>query len=97
MNRFTRFTHRWLLFIGLFAVASLLTIQHDANGQGDKEVGFRFRLSEVRRDTPPTPTPAITAPPSSPIPPDATQTLINRSPPSPTIPDAKEHFAIRDR
>src|SRR5262245_1117828 len=97
MNRFTRFTHRWLLFIGLFAVASLLTIQHDANGQGDKEVGFRFRLSEVRRDTPPTPTPAITAPPSSPLPDDATQNLLKRLTPFATIPDDKKDFAIRER
>src|SRR5262245_36537884 len=97
MNRFTRFTHRWLLFIGLFAVASLLTIQHDANGQGDKEKGFRFRLSEVRKDAPPTPTPIITAPLSSPLPDDATQNLLKRLTPFATIPDDKKDFAIRER
>jgi uncharacterized protein YfaS (alpha-2-macroglobulin family) len=75
-----------------------LTIQHLVNGQSDdQEKGFRFRLSEVRKDAPPSPTPTISAAPASPLPDDATQSLLKRLPAITNADDDRKDFAIRER
>src|SRR6266542_2230380 len=97
MNRFSRFPLRWSLFIGLFILTFSLTIRHIVNGQGDGEKGFRLRLSEGRKNAPPSPTPTIAAPPSSQLPDDATQNLLKRLPAITAAADDKKDFAIRER
>src|SRR5262245_8227021 len=97
MNRFSRFSLRWLLFIGLFILTFSLTIQHIVNGQGDGEKEFRLRLSEGRKNAPPQPTPTIAAPPSSTLPDDATQNLLKRLPAITGAASDKKEFAVRER
>jgi alpha-2-macroglobulin len=97
MNRFARFAPRWSLFIGLFVLTFSLMIQHIVNGQDDKEEGFQFRLSELRKNAPPSPTPTIAAPPSSTLPDDATRNLLKRLPAIAGAAGDKKEFAIRER
>src|SRR5262245_2618140 len=97
MNRFSRFPLRWSLFIGLFILTCSLTIQHVVNGQGDKEKGFRFRLSEERKSATPSPILTIAAPPSSRLPDDATQNLLKRLPAISVAAGDKKDFAVRER
>jgi len=72
-------------------------IQHIVNGQDDKEEGFRFRLSEGRKNAPPSPTPTIGAPPSSKLPDDATRNLLKRLPAIAVAAGDKKEFALRER
>jgi alpha-2-macroglobulin len=97
MNRFARFAPRWSLFIGLFVLTFSLMIQHIVNGQDDKEEGFQFRLSELRKNAPPSPTPTIAAPPSSILLDGATRNLLKRLPAIVVAEGDQKEFALRER
>jgi uncharacterized protein YfaS (alpha-2-macroglobulin family) len=86
-----------LLFVGLFILTFSLMIQHIVNGQDDGEKGFRLRLSEGRKNAPPSPTPTIAATPSSTLPDDATQNLLRRLPAITGAASDKKEFALRER
>src|SRR5262245_37117835 len=95
MSRFARFASRWSLFIGLLVLTFSLTLRHIVNGQGDEEIGFQFRLSEGRKNAPPSPTPTIAAPPSSTLTDDATRDLLKRLPAIVIAAGDKKDFALR--
>jgi uncharacterized protein YfaS (alpha-2-macroglobulin family) len=74
-----------------------LSVQHIVNGQDDNEEGFRFRLSETRKSPTPTPAPTIAAPPSFPLPDDATHNLLKRLRAIGGGASDKKDFAVRER